>query len=55
MTLDDEGRSTAEREVVRFIPVPTSVSEQAQRSSAWTCSVAVLDDSSQGTSSDGGP
>jgi hypothetical protein len=27
----------------RFIPVPTSVSEQAQRSLAWTCSVAVLD------------
>jgi acetyl esterase/lipase len=31
MTLDDEGRSTAGREVVRFIPVPTSVSEQAQQ------------------------
>ena len=30
MTLDDEGRSTAGREVVRFIPVPTSVSERAQ-------------------------
>src|SRR3984957_10609476 len=31
MTLDDEGRSTAGREVARFIPVPTSVSEQAQQ------------------------
>jgi epsilon-lactone hydrolase len=31
MTLDDEGRSTAGREVVRYIPVPTSVSEQAQQ------------------------
>jgi acetyl esterase/lipase len=30
MTLDDEGSSTAGREVVRFIPVPTSVSEHAQ-------------------------
>jgi epsilon-lactone hydrolase len=30
MTLDDEGRSTG-REVARFIPVPTSVSEQAQQ------------------------
>ena len=31
MTLDDEGRSTAGREVVRLIRVPTSVSEQARR------------------------
>ena len=31
MTLDDQGRSTAGREVVRFIPVPRSVSEQAQQ------------------------
>ena len=31
MTLDDEGRSTSGREVARFIPVPTSVSEQAQQ------------------------
>ncbi len=31
MTPDDEGRSTAGREVRRFIPVPTSVSEQAQQ------------------------
>ena len=31
MTLDDEGRSTTGREVARFIPVPTSVSEQAQQ------------------------
>jgi epsilon-lactone hydrolase len=31
MTLNDEGRSTVGREVVRFIPVPTSVSEQAQQ------------------------
>lgn len=31
MTLDDEGRSSAGREVARFIPVPTSVSEQAQQ------------------------
>jgi acetyl esterase/lipase len=31
MTLDDEGRGTAGREVARFIPVPTSVSEQAQQ------------------------
>ena len=31
MTLDNEGRSTAGREVVRVIRVPTSVSEQAQR------------------------
>ena len=31
MTLDDEGRSTAGREVVRLIRVPTSVSEQAQQ------------------------
>jgi epsilon-lactone hydrolase len=30
MTLDDEERSTPGREVSRFIPVPTSVSEQAQ-------------------------
>jgi hypothetical protein len=31
MTLDDEGRSSAGREVARFIAVPTSVSEKAQR------------------------
>src|SRR5258708_696756 len=31
MTLDDEGRNSAGREVVRVIPVPTSVSEQAQQ------------------------
>jgi monoterpene epsilon-lactone hydrolase len=31
MTLDDEGRSSGGREVARFIPVPTSVSEQAQQ------------------------
>jgi acetyl esterase/lipase len=31
MTLDDEGRSISGREVARFIPVPTSVSEQAQQ------------------------
>ena len=31
MTLDDQGRSTAGREVARFIPVPRSVSEQAQQ------------------------
>jgi epsilon-lactone hydrolase len=31
MTLDNEGHSTAGREVARFIPVPTSVSEQAQQ------------------------
>ena len=31
MTLHDEGRSTEGREVSRFIPVPTSVSEQAQQ------------------------
>ncbi len=31
MTLDDEGRRTAGREVARFIPVPASVSEQAQQ------------------------
>jgi monoterpene epsilon-lactone hydrolase len=31
MTLEDEGRSTSGREVARFIPVPTSVSEQAQQ------------------------
>ena len=31
MTPDDEGRSAAGREVVRFVPVPTSVSEQAQQ------------------------
>ena len=31
MTVDDEGRSTAGREVVRLIQVPTSVSEQAQQ------------------------
>jgi epsilon-lactone hydrolase len=31
MTSDHEARSTAGREVVRFIPVPTSVSEQAQQ------------------------
>ena len=31
VTSDDEGRSTAGREVARFIPVPTSVSEQAQQ------------------------
>ncbi len=31
MTSDEEGRSAGGREVVRFIPVPTSVSEQAQQ------------------------
>jgi monoterpene epsilon-lactone hydrolase len=31
MAMDDEGRSTAGREVARFIPVPTSVSEPAQQ------------------------
>jgi epsilon-lactone hydrolase len=31
MALDDDGRSTAGREVSRFIPIPTSVSEQAQQ------------------------
>lgn len=31
MTMDDEGRSTAGREVVRLIQVPTSVSEEAQQ------------------------
>jgi epsilon-lactone hydrolase len=31
VTSDDEGRSTSGREVARFIPVPTSVSEQAQQ------------------------
>lgn len=31
MTLDNEGRSTAGREVARFIPVPKSVSDQAQQ------------------------
>jgi monoterpene epsilon-lactone hydrolase len=31
MTSDIDGRSTAGREVTRFIPVPTSVSEQAQQ------------------------
>src|ERR1017187_8795152 len=31
MTLDGEGRSSAGREVARFIPVPTSVSEQDQQ------------------------
>lgn len=31
MTLDEEGRSRAGREVARFIPVPSSVSEQAQQ------------------------
>jgi epsilon-lactone hydrolase len=31
MTLDKEGRGTSGREVARFIPVPTSVSEQAQQ------------------------
>ena len=31
MTLDGEGRSATGREVARFIPVPTSVSEQAQQ------------------------
>jgi monoterpene epsilon-lactone hydrolase len=31
MTLDNEGRPTSGREVARFIPVPTSVSEQAQK------------------------
>ena len=31
MTSDDEGRSTAGREVARFITVPSSVSEQAQQ------------------------
>jgi monoterpene epsilon-lactone hydrolase len=31
MTSDDEGRSAAGREVSRFIPVPTSVSAQAQQ------------------------
>ena len=31
MTLDNEGRSIFGREVARFIPVPTSVSEQAQQ------------------------
>jgi acetyl esterase/lipase len=31
MTLDEEGRSAVGREVTRFIPVPTSISEQAQQ------------------------
>jgi len=31
MTFDEEGRSRVGREVARFIPVPTSVSEQAQQ------------------------
>jgi epsilon-lactone hydrolase len=31
MTLDNEGRTASGREVARFIPVPTSVSEQAQQ------------------------
>ena len=31
MTLDDEGHDTAGREVARFIPIPASVSEQAQQ------------------------
>jgi monoterpene epsilon-lactone hydrolase len=31
MTLDDEGRRAAGREVERFIPIPTSVSDQAQQ------------------------
>jgi epsilon-lactone hydrolase len=31
MTLNEDGRSAAGREVVRFIPVPTSVSEPAQQ------------------------
>lgn len=31
MTFDADGRNAAGREVVRFIPVPTSVSEQAQQ------------------------
>jgi epsilon-lactone hydrolase len=31
MTLESEGRAPSGREVVRFIPVPTSVSEQAQQ------------------------
>src|SRR5580704_1357204 len=31
MTLESEGRAPSGREIVRFIPVPTSVSEQAQQ------------------------
>ena len=31
MTIDDEGRTAAGREVVRLIPAPTSVSEQARK------------------------
>ena len=55
MTLDDEGRSTAGREVARFIPVPTSVSEQAQQFLGMDMFGGGAGRSSQGTSPDGGP
>ena len=54
MTVDEEGRSTAGREVVRLIRVPTSVSEQAQQFLGMDLFGGDLDEPCQTTSPDGG-